>query len=268
VKLGIALRVMGPQSTAAVLVPCARGAESAGLDCVWVADHVAIPPDDAEGSGGRYLDPLAALAYLAGATQRIGLGTGVLILPYRPPLPTAKVIATVQELSGGRIRLGVGVGWMAPEFRALGVDRHRRGRLTDETLAFFERCFSGDVVESNGQPFLFLPRPPRPPVLVGGAPPHALARAARFGSGWMPMIGDPERLAPHTADLRARFAAAGKPPPEVVVLAPLPLDDPPRARDQLSRLASAGATHVVHALRYADAAEFARRAEALAKLRS
>jgi probable F420-dependent oxidoreductase len=257
---------MGPQSTRPVMVECARAAEGAGLDALWVADHIAIPPDEAEGSGGRYLDPLTALAYLAGAVPRIGLGTGVLILPYRPALPTAKAIATVQELSGGRLRLGVGVGWMAPEFRALGVDRRRRGRITDETLAFFERCFAGDVVESNGQPFLFLPRPGRPPILVGGAPPHALARASRFGDGWMPMIGDPEKLAPHTADLRARFAAAGKPPPEVVVLAPLPLDDPPRARDHLDRHARAGATHLVHALRYADAAEFARRAEALGKL--
>ncbi len=267
-KLGIALRVMGPQSTAPVLVECARAAEAAGLDCVWVADHIAIPPDDAEGSGGRYLDPLTALAFLAGATRRIGLGTGVLIVPYRPPLPTAKVVATLQELSGGRLRLGVGLGWMAPEFKALGVDRAKRGRITDETLAFFERCFASDVVEANGQPFLFLPRPPRPEVLVGGAPPHALARAARFGEGWMPMIGDPDKLAPHVADLRARFESARKPPPEVVVLAPLPLDDPPRARDHLDRLARAGATHVVHALRYADAAEFARRAETLGKLRA
>jgi probable F420-dependent oxidoreductase len=266
VKLGITVRVMGPESTAPLLVECARAAEAVGLDDVWVADHIAIPPDDAEGSGGRYLDPLTALAYLAGATTRIGLGTAVLIVPYRPPLPTAKVVATLQELSGGRLRLGVGVGWMEPEFRALGVERRRRGRITDDTLAFLERCFAGDVVESNGQRFLFLPRPARPPVLVGGAPPHALARAARFGDGWMPMMGDPDKLAPHTADLRARFAAAGKPRPEVAVLTGLALDEPSRAREQIERLAAAGATRVIHAHRYADAAEFARRAEALAKL--
>src|SRR5437867_3397169 len=121
-QLGLFLRTMGPQSTRAVIAECGRAAEAAGIDDLWVADHIAIPPDDAEGSGGRYLDPLATLAFLAGATTRIGLGTGVLILPYRPPLPTAKWIATVQELSGARLRLGVGVGWMAAEFRALGVD--------------------------------------------------------------------------------------------------------------------------------------------------
>ena len=93
-KLGLYLRNMGPQSTTDMLLACARAAEDAGIDDLWVADHIAIPPDDAEGSGGRYLDPLATLAFLAGATQRIGLGTGVLVLPYRPALATAKWIAT------------------------------------------------------------------------------------------------------------------------------------------------------------------------------
>ena len=89
-KLGLYLRNMGPQSTRATILECAHAAEAAGIDDLWVADHIAIPPDDAEGSGGRYLDPLATLAFLAGATTRIGLGTGVLVLPYRPPLATAK----------------------------------------------------------------------------------------------------------------------------------------------------------------------------------
>src|SRR5712692_11981081 len=111
-KLGLYLRNMGPQSTRTVLLECARAAEAAGVDDLWVADHIAIPPDNAEGSGGRYLDPLATLAFLAGVTARIGLGTGVLVLPYRPPLATAKWLATIQELSGGRLRLGYCLGWM------------------------------------------------------------------------------------------------------------------------------------------------------------
>ena len=93
-KLGVALRVMGPQSTPALILECARAAEQLGLDELRVPDHIAIPPDDAEGSGGRYLDPLATLAFLAAATERIGLGTAVLNLPYRPPLPTAKWVAS------------------------------------------------------------------------------------------------------------------------------------------------------------------------------
>jgi alkanesulfonate monooxygenase SsuD/methylene tetrahydromethanopterin reductase-like flavin-dependent oxidoreductase (luciferase family) len=100
-KLGAVVRTMGPQSTRDLVGGCARAAEEAGLDEIWVVDHIAIPPDDAEGSDGRYLDPLATLAFLAGVTSRIGLGTAVLILPYRPALPTAKWIAAIQELSGG-----------------------------------------------------------------------------------------------------------------------------------------------------------------------
>ena len=129
-KLGLYLRNMGPQSTVDTLVACTRAAEQAGIDDLWVADHVAIPPDDAEGSGGRYLDPLATLAFLAGITRRIGLGTGVLVLPYRPPLATAKWVATIQELSAGRLLLGIGAGWMEAEFRAVGVPRSQRSRIT------------------------------------------------------------------------------------------------------------------------------------------
>src|SRR5271169_4882781 len=173
-KLGLYLRNMGPQSTTETIVACARAAEQAGIDDLWVADHIAIPPDDADGSGGRYLDPLATLAYLAGATTRIGLGTGVLVLPYRPPLATAKWVATIQELSGGRLLLGVGAGWMEAEFRAVGAAKAHRGALTDHTLEFLHRCFAADEVETNGQRFLFLPRRQRPPTFVGGAPPQAL----------------------------------------------------------------------------------------------
>src|SRR5947207_1174853 len=127
-QLGVVLRNMGPQSTRETLVAAARAADALpAIADLWVVDHIAIPPDDAEGSDGRYLDPLATLAFLAGLTTRVGLGTAVLVLPYRPALPTAKWIATVQELSGGRLRLGVGVGWMAAEFRAVGGDHRRRG---------------------------------------------------------------------------------------------------------------------------------------------
>lgn len=266
-KLGIAVRTMGPQSTHETLLACARAAEAAGLDEIHVPDHIAIPPDDAEGSGGRYLDPLTALAWLAAKTERIGLATAVLILPYRPALPTAKAIATVQELSGGRFTaLGVGVGWMAPEFRALGVPREERGAQTDEVLAFLNEAFATDVVERNGQKFLFLPRPARPQILVGGAPPHALVRAARHGDGWMPIGMKPAELTQHVARLRVLFAAAGKPEPEIAVMTRLPLEDPSRATDLALAYQAEGATRLVHGSRYADAAEFARHADALSRI--
>jgi probable F420-dependent oxidoreductase len=266
-KIDITLRNMGPQSTRELLRECACAAEAAGLDALWVADHIAIPPDDAEGSNGRYLDPLATLAYLAAATERIGLGVGVLVLPYRPALPTAKWVATIQELSGGRLLLGAGVGWMAAEFRAVGADLGRRGAIADATLATIDRCFAADEVELNGQRFLFRPRPPRPPILIGGAAPHALRRAARFGDGWMPMGVSPDDLRAPVAELRRLAAAAGKALPEVAVFTRLPTDDPPQARQLIQAYASAGATRLIHAARYSNAAEYRAQVERLAALR-
>jgi probable F420-dependent oxidoreductase len=258
-SLGSYVRLMGPQATRETIVACARAAEAAGLDDLWVADHIAIPPDDAEGSEGRYFDALTTLAYLAAATQRIGLGTAVLVLPYRAALPTAKVVATLQELSAGRLRLGVGAGWMEAEFRAVGVPREQRGRATDAVLEFLDRCFARDVVESNGQPFLFRPRPARPPIYVGGAAPHALARAVRWGDGWMPMLSDPAELAAQVRALRELAARAGKPAPAVLVATGFSPKDPPRAAAQARALVDAGATQLIGATgRYADADEFRR----------
>ncbi len=263
-ELGLYVRNMGPQSTRGTLVDCARAAEQAGIDHLWVADHIAIPPDQSEGSGGRYLDPLATLAFLAAATDRIRLGTGVLVLPYRPPLATAKWLATIQELSGGRLLFGVGAGWMEPEFQIVGASRERRGAITDQTLEFVHRCFAADEVVEAGQPFLFLPRPKRPPIYVGGAGRAVLRRTARFGEGWMPIGGDPVKLASSIGELAKLFADAGKPAPEVIALTTLPLDDPEKAADRARALARAGVTGLVHTSRYDTAAEFARNAELLA----
>jgi probable F420-dependent oxidoreductase len=262
-KLGIYLRNMGPQSTRDTILECARIADDSELDDLWVADHVAIPPDQAEGSDGRYLDPLPVLAFLAAATRRIGLGIGVLILPYRPLLPTAKWIATIQELSGNRLRLGVGAGWMAEEFRALGIDRRRRDELTDATLEGLVRMFASDVVEENGQPFLFRPRPPQPPIYVGGSSPRALRRTVRFGDAWMPAGGDASSLAPKIRRLREEAQSAGRTDVPVVALTALPLDDVDRAIEHARSLAAAGVSHVVHAERYADARAFGDRVETL-----
>lgn len=265
-KIGIVLKNSGPASRRELIEPCARFADSAGLDSLWVNDHIAIPPDDAEGSGGRYLDPLATLAFVAGVTERIGLGVGVLILPYRPSLATAKWVATIQELSGERLLLGVGVGWMGAEFRALGVDRSKRGIATDATLDFLHRCFGSDLVNANGQEFLFLPRPQRPPIFVGGAAPHAFRRALRYGEGWMPMGADVEKLGPAIEELHGEAKEAGRPAPEVITFARLPLSDRDRAHDLLKSLEAVGVTRVIHTLAYEDTATYEMAVEALAML--
>ena len=188
----------------------------------------------------------------------MGLGVGVLIVPYRPALLAAKWIATIQELSGERLLLGVGVGWMEKEFRALGVDPKRHGASTDATLAFLHACFAADEVEANGQPFLFRPRPKRPPIIVGGAPPHAIRRAVRFGDGWMPTAMHAEGLEAGIARLREGMCAAGKPPPEMVLLQALPVDDDQALASSLKDLAAQGVTRVVHPWRYQDVEEVAR----------
>lgn len=251
-KIGVTLRNMGEESTAGLLSACALAAEQRGMESVWITDHIAIPPDDAEGSGGRYLDTLTTLAWLAGITTRINLGSGVLILPYRAKLPTAKQIATVQELSNGRLLLGVGVGWMDPEFRALGINRHQRGAITDDTLRFLNTCFADDEVSLNGQPFLFKPRPPKPPVLIGGAPPHALKRAANLADGWMPMARSPAQIEGAMAQYRQLTDSLGKPRGDVTVMTGLPLTDEAASRQLLGAYRELGVDRLVCAIRYSD----------------
>jgi alkanesulfonate monooxygenase SsuD/methylene tetrahydromethanopterin reductase-like flavin-dependent oxidoreductase (luciferase family) len=128
-------------------------------------------------------------------------------------------------------------------------------------------CFAGDEVEANGQTFLFRPRPPRPPIIVGGAPPHAIRRAVRFGEGWMPTSAHAELLETGIASLHEGMAAAGKPAPEIVLLQPLPVENDERLASRLGELAALGVTRVVHPWRYRDAEEVARVAARLVAAR-
>lgn len=256
-KIGTAIRNMGPAATTSCLRHCAEHAEAVGLEHIWTVDHIAIPPDDAEGSEGRWFDPLTTLAFLAAATSRIHLGVSVLVLPYRPALPTAKWIATIQELSSGRLHLGIGPGWMDPEFRALGIDRRKRGAMTDEAIDFIRACFDApdDVVKRNGQEFLFRPNPVRPPIYVGGMTDAALARTIRCADGWLPMGIDPEKLRPRMARLKEMSDAAGRACPEIITIGTLP-DDQSEAIDALGECESLGVAHYIQASRYANEAEF------------
>jgi probable F420-dependent oxidoreductase len=265
-KIGLYLRNMGPHATRENLLECARAADALPIDDLWVFDHVAIPPEDSEGSGGLYVDPLATLAFIAAVTERIGIGTGVLVLPYRPALLVAKWVASIQTLCAGRLSLGVGVGWMDAEFRALGVPRSRRGAITDETLEFLNDCFASDEVEVNGQRFLFLPRPKRPPIFVGGSGPHALRRAATLADGWMPGNLDPEALREPIAELRALAKEAGRPSPEVVVLGRLREHDEQTIQDRIPALSEVGVTRLAVNFPYANVAEFRHWAERVARL--
>ena len=267
-KLSINIRNWGPYSTRDILLECARAADESGLDTVWINERLTSSLDAPTHmpevvTPGRTLEPLAMLAFLAAATHRIGLGSGVINVPFRPALPTAKLVATIQELSGGRLRLGVGTGWMAAEFRALGLDPKHKGKMTDDTLAFLHRCFATDIVESNGQTILFQPRPARPPIYVGGAPPHALRRTVRFGDGWIPAGVEPPDLKPGIEQLHQLCAEAGRPPLEVIAMKTLPIEDPPKAVAYARQFLDIGVSHIVHTQGYESVAEYRRNIEVL-----
>ena len=265
-KYGIAIRNMGPQSTTATIKACAQAAERLNYDALFVSDHLCIPPDQTEGSDGRYLDVLATLAFVAGATERIRLGISVMVLPFRPAVFTAKLVATIQELSAERMILGVGVGWLRPEFEALGVDFKKRGAIATETLRVIRHLFEHEAEPYHGKlisfpAFVFKPRPKCPPIWIGGNGPAAIGRVLEFGDGWHPMMRGGE-LKTAAAQVKSEAAARGRANLEIVARSGFPLDDLGKARQRLKDYEDAGVTYVILDLgRYADVAQFIHEAE-------
>jgi probable F420-dependent oxidoreductase len=191
------------------LVTLARGAEAAGFDSVWTVEHVIYPegyestyPYDPSGkmamdASTNMPDPLLWLAFVAAATETLRLGTGILILPQRNPVVLAKEVATLDHLSGGRVDLGVGVGWLREEFDALGVPWERRGARTEEHIAVMRALWDGDHTAFHGEFFSFddvssNPKPAqgRVPIHIGGHSRAAAERAGRIGDGFFPGTGD------------------------------------------------------------------------------
>ena len=207
-KFGCTLPNRGELTSAENLKIMAQTAEKNGYDSVWVSDHVVIPTDIAplypySDSGelpfdpdSPYCEPLTTLSYLAGVTSTVRLGTHVLVLPYRNPVLAAKTVSTIDFLSGGRVILGIGAGWMEEEFEALDSPPFpTRGRVTDEYLALYRELwtnpnpeFKGEFAHASG--YKFSPKPvqkPGPPIWVGGHSVPAIRRAARFGDAWLPI---------------------------------------------------------------------------------
>lgn len=262
-KLGLNIRNWGPTAQPDFLRRCAEAADRSTLDAIWFNDHIGLPPTlsaneygipDAMGS---IIDPLAFASFLAAVTTRVRFGTAVLVLPYRPMLVTAKLLASIQVLSGNRFLLGIGPGYLAEEFTALGVPRSHRGRITDETLAFINAVAKDPLIEAHGQPLLLRPVLARPPIYVGGNPDVAIPRAVRFGDGWMPVSLSPEELAPHIVTLQQHAARHGKHAMEVVAMKTLPLEDRNAACDLARRYQAVGVTHLVHTQAYASPSEYA-----------
>lgn len=261
-KFGVVIRNMGPAATRETLGACVTAVEQAGFDAAFVVDHLAIPPDQTEGSGGRYFEPLTTLAYFAGMTKTIRLGVSVLVFPYRPAVYMAKQVATLQELSGGRIILGAGVGWMRPEFHALGVDPRHRGAITNESLAVVHKLFANDVNSFDGKhiqfpEFVFAPRPTRPPIWVGGAGEKAIERTIKWGDGYYPIGLNSGELAEIASHLREQSALHQRSVPDLIVGGMMREGSPQPMIDKISAMKEAGADYYVLGLgRYSEAAKF------------
>jgi probable F420-dependent oxidoreductase len=266
VRAGIHVPQWGPEATRAGVLEIARSAEAAGLDSIWVADHIVLPartgsryPYSRDGTTAfkpedGFLDALTTLAVIAGATERIRLGTSVLVLPMRQPLPVAKAVATLDVLSQGRLVLALGTGWLREEFDALGVPFATRGERLAEMVAALRRLWADGRATVEGEHVRFgevvcEPRPVQPggpPLWIGGTSEAALRRAAEYGDGWHAVGSRPELLAEGRRRLAELARGAGRDPAALnfSTSAGLP-GDRGLALERLAALQAAGLDDVV-----------------------
>ncbi|MGH3310385.1 MAG: TIGR03619 family F420-dependent LLM class oxidoreductase [Streptomyces sp.] len=227
-KIGVNVLNFGPGTDPGVLRSWAQTVEGLGFDLLMLSDHVVITPDVAEPYPAPFYEPFTALSWLAGLTTRIGLGTTVLIAPYRHPLLTARMAANLDELSGGRLVLGVGVGWARQEFAALGVPFAQRGRLTDDHLRDMRAAWT-DTASYGDR---------RIPVWIGGNSDAGLRRAVRLGDAWHPLNTTLEWLREAAGRLKAYADEQHLPVPALAPRIALRLTAAPIAGPQ--RLAGEG----------------------------
>jgi probable F420-dependent oxidoreductase len=195
-KMGLFGIGSGPCADPEVALSVAQAAEAAGFESIWTGEHVVLPDPQAPPSPARpefpMLHPSTILAYLAGVTERVKLGTGIVLLPQRNPVVLAKELASLDVVSGGRLLFGLGVGYLEAEFRALGVPFEERGARADEYIDAIKALWTQEQPAFEGRHVSFggiqaRPRPlqqPHPPFIVGGASPPALRRAVTKGNGW------------------------------------------------------------------------------------
>jgi probable F420-dependent oxidoreductase len=235
---------------AAVLDTLPADAEGWGYESLWFTDHVVGVRAMAGTYGTYWLDPLVAMTWVAARTSTIRLGTGVLVLPHRDAVLTAKMIASIDVFSGGRVDLGVGTGWSRAEFRALGVagKYEPRGRVTKECIEVLRACWAGGEVEYHGEFFDFrhiefepVPVQPRLPIWVGGDSAPALRRAAKYADVWHPHDLAPEELRAKAEQIDER---AGRAVTRSVRVAATP-DDLDRLADLVDEYVSVGCVTVV-----------------------
>jgi probable F420-dependent oxidoreductase len=252
-KIGLVPINVGVQS-AEQMIGLAKLAESLGFESVWTFEHVVVPidyeskyPYDASGKMGaapetNFVDPLIAIGILAAHTETLRFGTGVNILSQANPLYLAKQAASLDFVSGGRFSLGVGIGWLREEFRAMGVPFERRGARFDDYLQGMRKVWSGDVVDHQSEfldwsGFKSYPLPANLPVIIGGNKGKVFDRIARYGDGWFAPSADPEDMAESLGALRRACEAVDRSPDEIEITCLWPAQG---GADAVARYAAAG----------------------------
>ena len=229
-KFDLWLPTASPMTTPELLDAVAEGAEARGIGTIWVGEHVVLFEEYASSypyaedgripapPGSGLLEPLITLTYLAARTSRVRLGTAMLLLPQRNPVYVAKEVSSLDVLSGGRVDLGIGVGWLKEEFDALNVPWAQRGRRTDEYLEVLRTLWVDNLSAFQGETYELpacemFPKPvqqPHPPIHIGGETPAALRRVARTGQGWHTFNRSPGELATGLAELAPHLEEAGR----------------------------------------------------------
>jgi len=217
-RVGMVLRNMGPQSTRETVLACARAADAApAIADVWVTDHIIVPRTIDLIYRDNMLEPVALLSHLAALVPRVKLGTSVLILPYRNPVVLAKMLATIDQLSGGRLIVGVGGGWLTEEFAALGASFPERGKVSDECLRVMREMWTHETLSFSGQYWSLqdmqvspLPAQRHLPVWVGGVSARARRRTAEFGDGWHATATNRDAFQQSADTLRRFWKDAGR----------------------------------------------------------
>jgi len=252
ITAGVHLPQAGPSSSGEALRRAAVLAEDLGFADVWVSDHLVVPTGAKYPPSPYIFEPLTALAFVAAATQRVRLGTTVLVLPMRNPLMVAKALASIDQLSGGRVTLGTAAGWLEAEFDALGVPFGERGARTDEAIEILRRMWTDDHISAeypvHGIRFESIRAKPQPvghlPIWIGGHADVAVDRAIRVGDGWHGAFARPDVVEGIVKRLRA-----ARPEPEFQISLRTDWDaledDADTIRAQFDRYVEAGVRHFV-----------------------
>jgi len=265
VLVGCHLPVYGPAATRDVLLGFARRMEALGYDSLWASDHVVIPysiasryPYNPTGDfplapTTSFLEPLVALGLVAGVTERVRLGTTVLVLPHRHPVLAAKMLATLDHLAPGRVILGAGVGWMKEEIELFGVPYERRGAWSDEAIRVMKACWRDERVSYRG----VAPKPAQGtiPVWIGGHTPRALRRVAELGDGWHAAFPSAAKMKTGLADLATACRTVGRDLKSLTISARLGLparQDADALVGEIRELADLGVSHLILESRVRD----------------